>query len=446
MSVAYSTIKALSEPEAMREFVATNVIGPALPSVQVKKVRTRQGRRYEAPRILWNVYEATLELPGGFEAKQLFWTKAFFDDQECATFRAKVERLTNRNGNPLDPNGWARHFGELNLFVFFFPTDPVFPALGAAFDERALPVLTPHFAHVRPGCAVRQLTSERVKYLPEISCVVRFDADIGEESPLQIYGKFQHSRRGALTYEVMRALWNLPARQQGELVLAEPLGYYPKLDLLVQSAVAGHEVEGDRHSEVFMALCAVAGRALGHIHNSGIAVGTPHTVDVEIRRLHERLDEFKMSGPRVFLMLRDLLKQIVAKEQRLPREEPVPSHGDYKYNQFLFDGERFGLIDVEYFVQAEPSFDLGKYCGHIAPSNPQHWSDTAQANEARRVFLDAYCAVRPEYRGERFPLFEALSLATRALVVMWSQPRNWEYIAQTLVALSYERLKSPWGE
>ncbi len=89
-------------------------------------------------------------------------------------------------------------------------------------------------------------------------------------------------------------------------------------------------------------------------------MGTRHTVDIELGRLYDRLDEFKMSGPKVFLLLRNLLRQITAKAKRTAVETPVPSHGDYKYNQFLFDGKNFLLIDVEYFVQAEPSFDLGK--------------------------------------------------------------------------------------
>src|SRR2546430_6654202 len=63
------------------------------------------------------------------------------------------------------------------------------------------------------------------------------------------------------------------------------------------------------------------------------------------------------------------------------------------------------------------SFDLGKYCGHLAPSVPKDWSDTAVAAEARRIFLEAYMAVCPDYLGARFPAYEALSLATRALVV-----------------------------
>ncbi|HYM50833.1 MAG TPA: hypothetical protein VET65_09730 [Candidatus Limnocylindrales bacterium] len=448
MSVTYSTIKDMSEPSAMASFFASQVINPVLPSITVQKVRTTQGRRFEAPRILWNAYEATLELPGAVELKKMFWTKAFFNDEECERYRARIERtLSSREGNPLDPKGYARFFPDLNLFLFVFPTDPAFGALPTVMDADLMrPMLDSLFQRIRPDAAVRSVTATRVKYLPEISCIARYDADIGEEQPLQIYGKVQHSRRGQMTYDVMKALWDLPARANGDLVLSEPLGYYPKLDLLLQSAVPGDEVPSDRHAETFLAQCDAAGRAIGYIHASGITVGSPHTAHVEIDRLTGRLDEFKMSGPKVYLALRDLLNQIKAREERVPPEAPVPSHGDYKYNQFLYDGQHYGLIDVEYFVQAEPSFDLGKYCGHLAPSVPKHWSDTAQANQGRRVFLDAYCRVRPEYRGARFGIYEALSLATRALVVTWAQSRNWEYTAQTMIALAYERLKTRWGE
>jgi hypothetical protein len=448
MTVSYATIKAASEPDAMAEFLATQVIGPVMSSVHVKRVRTKEGRRFEAPRVLWNVYEATLEMPGGGEATPLFWTKAFFDDEDCKKYRARTERLLDKlAGNPLDPRGYGRFFPELNLFLFFFPADPVFPTLATVFDVEAMePLLTEHFQRLRPDGQVRAVRSVRVKYLPEISCILRYEGDGGEDRPLAIYGKVQHSGRGQLTYDVMKALWDSPARANGDLVIAEPLAYYPRFDLLLQSALSGEEVKGDRHSEVFIAQCEAAGRTIGHIHSSSITVGEPHTIDVELDRLHRRLEEFKMSSPKLYLMLRDLLKQITAKGARIRAEATVPSHGDYKYNQFLYDGEKFGLIDVEYFVQAEPSFDLGKYCGHLVPSMPQHWSDTAQANEARRIFLDAYCAVRPGYKGARFPLYEALSLATRALVVMWSQGRNWDYTAQTLIALAYERLKTRWGE
>lgn len=448
MTITYSAIKEITDPGAMQEFLAAEVVGPTLPGVQVKKVKSREGRRFEAPRILWNVYEAILGLPDGEEVRRLFWTKAYFDDQDCQHYRRRHDALLNQlANNPLDSKGYARFFGDLNLFMFFFPTDPAFPSLPIVFHGTAMaPLLNPYFQHLRPDKEVRSIEAIRVKYLPEISCIGKYEAEVDEAQPLSIYGKVQHSKRGQFTYNVMKALWDLPARQRGELVMAEPLAYLWDYDLLLQSEMAGDEVKGDRHSEIFMAQAEAAGRTLAYIHTSGINVGEPHNMNVEIDRLFNRLDEFKMSSPKVYFMIRDLLRQISAKAERTPVEEIVPSHGDYKYNQFLFDGERFGLIDVEYFVQAEPSFDLGKYCGHLSPSLPKDWSDSAQAEQARRVFLDAYCSVRPEFRSDRFALYEALSLATRALIVMWSHHSNWEYTSQTLVALAYEKLKTRWGE
>src|SRR5437879_8428046 len=130
MSITYSEIKALSEPEVMTDFLAEQVINPVLPGLQVKKVRAVSGRRFEAPKVLWNVYEAELEMPGGVEARALFWTKAFFADEDCEAYKVRIHRLLeSQNGNPLDPLGYARFFPDLNLFLFFFPTDSVFPRL-----------------------------------------------------------------------------------------------------------------------------------------------------------------------------------------------------------------------------------------------------------------------------------------------------------------------------
>lgn len=447
MSVTYSTIQSASHPEAMAQRLAEQVIAPVLPSVQVKRVRTKHGRRFEAPRVLWNVYEAELELPGGITVHRLFWTKAFFDETLCEHYQARVKRLPEaHNSNPLDPRGYAHFFPDIHLFLFFFPTDPIFRKLGTIFDPDAMrPLLAPHYERLYKA-PISSLEVARVKYLPEVSGVVRFEAQIGDQSPALLYGKVQHSRRGQTTYDVMCALWNLPWRHSGDLVLAEPLAYYPELDLLLQSALPGEEIDNDRHSEMFMGQVEAAAKAAAIIHDSRIQVGAPHTVDVEIGRLTSRLDEFKMSSPRVYFILRDLITQIKTMADKIPPESPVPSHGDFKYNQFLFDGKHYGMIDVEYFVQAEPSFDLGKYCGHLVPATPKHWSDSVQADVARRLFLDTYCAMRPEYRGARFPIYEALSLATRALVATWSQMKGWEYMAETLVALGFERLKTRWGD
>src|SRR5919201_1987890 len=350
-SVSFSTITGISEPAAFAQLLTEAFFAPHLPAVAVHRVRTRPGRRLEAPRALWNVYEVEIDLPDGQRTSRLVWTKAFFNGEDCQEYHSRIQGLLDRLAfNPLDADGYATFIPTYNLFVFFFPVDPVFPMLSTAFDGRRIkPILAPHFRHLLGIDSADSIDIERVKYLPEISAIARYRA-AGAGSGPAIYGKVQHSRKGAFTYEVMQALWALPARSSGELVIAEPLGYYPEYDLLLQSEVPGDDITGDRHSEVFMAQAEAAGRVIGRIHQSGITVGRPHTIDVEIERLMTRLEEFKLSSPSLYLLIRGLLNQIVARARGNAPESPVPSHGDYKYNQFLYDGQRFGLIDVEYFV------------------------------------------------------------------------------------------------
>ena len=100
MPVSYSSIKAASEPEAMAELLATRVIGPVMPSVVVKKVRPKSGRRYEAPRVLWNVYEAELEFAGGIAATSLIWTKAFFTDEGTEEYQHRIRKLLSKRRTP----------------------------------------------------------------------------------------------------------------------------------------------------------------------------------------------------------------------------------------------------------------------------------------------------------------------------------------------------------
>src|SRR5437879_2222324 len=113
VTVSYFTIKAVSEPEAMALFLAEQVFGPTFPSLQVRTVRTKPGRRFEEPRMLVTVYEAELEMPGGIEARVLFWTHAFFSDEECEAYKTTTHRLLeSKNGNPLDPHRYARFFPD----------------------------------------------------------------------------------------------------------------------------------------------------------------------------------------------------------------------------------------------------------------------------------------------------------------------------------------------
>jgi hypothetical protein len=91
---------------------------------------------------------------------------------------------------------------------------------------------------------------------------------------------------------------------------------------------------------------------------------------------------------------------------------------------------------------AETSYDLGKFCGYLVPSQPKDWSQSAAAEDVRALFIRRYRELRPHATMQRFQVYEALSLALRAMAYMWTQLPGWEQGAESFLVLAYERLKS----
>ena len=64
------------------------------------------------------------------------------------------------------------------------------------------------------------------------------------------------------------------------------------------------------------------------------------------------------------------------------------------------------------------------------------------AEEARTIFIRRYRELRPNATLQRFGLYEALQFALRAMAFMWAQTRDWDRIAESLLVMGFERLKS----
>ncbi len=394
------------------------------------------------------MYEVEVS-PRGEAARPLtVWVKAYFEAGELERYARAIRHLAGPS-DPWAAAGCVRLAVDRGMFVFVYPADPAFPSLAeCVVPERLGTLLAPMAARIASGGAIAEVGVTRVSYLPEIACVLRYRVHLTDptQPPIDLFAKVQHSKAGALTYEVMRALWDLPARRRGELVLAEPVGYLPTHDLLLQRALPGEPLAGDRQAEDYRRGAEAAGAMLANLHRESLALGVPHPLTLEIERLKRSYEEFKLSAPRCYLLLRDLITHIEARAQRISIESAVPSHGDFKYDQLIHQDGRFGLLDFEHFCQAEPSFDLGTFAAHVPPSFPPDWPDTVRAQEARRAFVQAYAERRPQYRWHRFPLYEASGLATRALVIMWAQPKGWRAAAEALLAMAFERLNSRWDQ
>jgi aminoglycoside phosphotransferase (APT) family kinase protein len=203
----------------------------------------------------------------------------------------------------------------------------------------------------------------------------------------------------------------------------------------------------DRNRRIFQELVRAAGPALASIHVCDIPFGTVRTLNDQVGRLRDGLEDFSLTAPGLHRTMRDLIPRIEARAEGSEAIPVVPTHGDFKWDQFLHDRGRFGLIDFEFFCLAEPAYDLGYFCGYLPPSNPEDWRESAAAEMLRREFLQAYeDAIGSPVDISRVAAHEAAVLGIRAMSYAWQHFEGWEIRASALLDLAFERLANPLPE
>ncbi len=408
---------------------------------QIESVR-RRSSRFEPPNWYWTTFAVAINKKDEERDLRLVAKGALSPE----AWEILSNRLSRHGAdNPCDPVhgvGYPVLFPETQHAYWFYPYDPSMANLPWAID----PV---HMATVMLGldndltpilATSRRLGIERVRYTPEVGAILRYTLDI-PGTPV-IYGKVQPGDRGLRTYRVVEGLWRAAERYPELLHLPRPLAYVDEMGLLLEEGVRGKPVSGNRNSTEFMLAAIAAAEAVAVIHESGVETDERIDLEAELARLDRVAEQFTYVLPNGHFLLKDLIAHMRDRVRKTDDEDELPTHGDLKYDQFVYHNDQFTLLDFDYFASAETSYDLGKYCAYIIPSSPKDWTHTVAAEEARHLFIRRYRELRPNATLQRFGVYEALQFALRAMAAMWGQGRGWDRIAETFLVMGFERLKS----
>jgi Ser/Thr protein kinase RdoA (MazF antagonist) len=420
--------------EAVADFARDIVAGTGWELARVR----RRFSRLEPPHAYWVVFEVTIKKDEE-ERKLRLVARGAFDSSSWSHLKERLQR--EGGGRACDPMGYIGYphiVEELQLAYWFYPFDLALPGLPWAADAetmwRVLTDLT--------GRRIDRLQVERVRYVPEISAILRYDLDEPGGLKSALYGKVQPGDRGLRTYRIEDALWQRAEESGGLLTIAKPEGFISDYGMLLERAAPGKPVKGDRESPEFFGVGRAAAEALAVIHESGLEPDERVEIDAELNRLDSVTEQFAYVDPKAHFLMSELVLHLRDRISKTYEEEMLPTHADMKYDQFIHEDGRYTLIDFDYFAMAETSYDLAKFCAYVIPSSPQGWEDTVAAEATRRAFLRRYRELRPDATLDRFQVYEALILALRAMTMMWMQHRGWEEAAQVFLVMAQERLNT----
>ena len=428
-----------TDKAAVTEFVEEILSGTGWCLKQVR----RKSSRFEPPDWYWTQFDIYINKDEE-ERKLRLVAKGALNSAAWASLSERLNRRgAGRACDPIDGLGYPRLFPESQHAYWFYPFDPTMPNLPSATDPvrmaGVLLGLQDEAAEILS--ASRRLNIDTVRYVPEVGAILHYAMDTAA-AKLNVFGKVQPGHRGLRTFRIVEGLWEASKQYPGFLNLPKPLGYVEDFGLLLEERVRGRPVGGNRLSADFMLTGAAAAEALAVIHESGVDSDERIFIENELARLDRVAEQFTYVLPTGHFLLMDLIGHMRDHVRRTEEEDLLPTHGDMKYDQFMHHNGELTLLDFDYFAVGETSYDLGKYCAYTMPSAPKSWQESVAAEETRMQFLKRYMELRPEATLQRFPVYEALQFALRAMASMWAQQSGWERIAETFLVMAFERLKS----
>jgi hypothetical protein len=303
--------------------------------------------------------------------------------------------------------------------------DPAMSSLAAALD--------PAEVRRRFRGRLRRVTGENglprlrtirvTRYKPGRRCVIEYDLEVErpDAAPemVTLIGKVRRLRSGKSGYRLLSALWEagFGADSADGITVAEPIGVVPEFRMWLQRKVQGQVATDLLAAPGGEDLVRRIAEAAHKVHRAGVLAKRRHTMNDELRILHERLPSVARSEPRWAGRIQRLLDACDRLGAGTLEPEPCGIHRDFYADQVIVAGPRLCLIDFDLYCEGDPALDIGNFLGHIREQSlrslgdPEALADLEVAMEERFV----------ELAGERTrPAVRAYKLLTLARHVQLS--------------------------
>jgi hypothetical protein len=287
-----------------------------------------------------------------------------------------------------------------------FEDDPALPGLAVAADGE---VIGERLAEAA-GRSTARCSATPIRYRPGDHCVVRYelDAPTGVEV---LFGKVVAADPVglAVTLDSLHAA----AADARCLEIGPARAVFVDLHLVVQPAARGTDLSalvfgGSRPQAARLEALHQAGRCLGALHACAGPHSPKRTLEQDLADVCALLPAVAQADPALASRLSGAADDM--RGHPAGTDAFLPSHGSFRADHVLLDGDHATLIDLDGYCSADPARDAGNlfaYMGWKALREPRHGLDLG---EGRKMFLAGYAAQGLALEPERLRIFEAASM------------------------------------
>jgi aminoglycoside phosphotransferase (APT) family kinase protein len=253
-----------------------------------------------------------------------------------------------------------------------------------------------------------------VRYKPGLHCVIRYTVQTPSGKDV-FYGKSFSGH----AEQLMNALIDLhKSSQENEDMprISAPVAVWPEMEMILQTAVPdGIEFTQFIYDPAYEVSeredwIVKAGRALGVFHNNSNAPSETKTVYDDLQDLHEYTVIIAKVRPDMAVKYEEVIQLILTKVGHFKEPKSVASHGAMRTDQYILQGDRLAMIDLDSYCWANPARDLGNFLAYLcwkAIRQPEHAEFIERAG---RDFLEGYLTVQGDIDKRWLSVYQAASL------------------------------------
>lgn len=251
-----------------------------------------------------------------------------------------------------------------------------------------------------------------VRHKPGKRCLVEYDAEWGGAPRTTIIGKIRARGMDRKSYAVQRGLWEAGFGEESRFAVPRPLGEIPELHMWLQRKEPGDMATGMLAGPEGKRLAKKVAELSHRLHRSGVAPRRPpHTMDDELRILHERLPLVSDEEPKWRGRIDRILSACQKLGESLPEPEATPVHRDFYADQILVDGERMLLLDLDLYCEGDPGLDPGNFIAHMTEYAMRKLGSPYASIEAEDAMEERFVELSGEEVRRAVRVYAALTLA-----------------------------------
>ena len=300
------------------------------------------------------------------------WLSARIFEKGGAIFRyrkAHSDKLVKpKFGDPLS------YIPNLEMVIWAFPNDRKLDEISTLTDPVSVKadLLSEILGeHGEWSGQITNIKTNVVHYVPEHTCMVRVNFCLQpfstrKKKDMTLFGKTYYNEDGVKVFARMQALWNSQTRRSGRLKMAQPLGYHKASKSLWQMGLSGPPLlDREMNSPDFLHLLGKAASTVSVLHTTelqGLPVITKRDLLDQLQNMEQLLSEGR---PTCKKMLNSLVERLKLQAKNIREDSLATLHGDLHLNNFIVEGEKIALIDMDNLSQGSPLLDLGSFFAGI---------------------------------------------------------------------------------